>query len=189
MRWSRHAAVTYFLKRYFGWYLWLGVYTTAIGGLIGLLCFSVPFLPFLVIFFFSVYPPALVFAAPLNLVMLPVAFHRLRANPRRRMWLRLTGIVGGFFSPILPGVLAWCAWNPVGSFPVLFACRTAEPFLDRMESMTGLLIVGSIAGFFCGGLFDKHGDRGSIFDVNEALRSLRESELPPRPAARNPRRS
>jgi hypothetical protein len=181
--------MTYFLKRYFGWYLWLGVYTTAIGGLIGLLCFSVPFLPFLVIFFFSLYPAALMFAAALNLVILPVAFHALRANPRRRMWLRLTGIVGGFFSPILPGVLAWCALTPVGSFPTLFACRTAEPFLDRMESMTGLLIVGSIAGFFCGGLFDKHGDRGSIFDVNEALRSLRESELPPRPAARNPRRS
>ena len=35
--------MTYFLKRYFGWYLWLGVYTTAIGGLIGLLCFSFRF--------------------------------------------------------------------------------------------------------------------------------------------------
>ena len=105
------------------------------------------------------------------------------------MWLSVTRIVGGILSPILPAVLAWCAWNPAGSFPVLFSCRTAEPFLDRMESMTGLLIVGSIAGFFCGGLFDKHGDRGFIFDVNEALRSLRESELRPRPAARNPRRS
>jgi hypothetical protein len=53
----------HFIKRYFGWYLWLSIYTTAIGGLIGLACFSLsPFFPIFVMFFFVLYPAALALA-------------------------------------------------------------------------------------------------------------------------------
>ena len=31
-----------FLKRYFGWYVWLGLYASAIGAFVGMACFSVP---------------------------------------------------------------------------------------------------------------------------------------------------
>jgi hypothetical protein len=34
-----------FLKRYFGWYIWLGLYATAVGAFVGMACFSVPILP------------------------------------------------------------------------------------------------------------------------------------------------
>jgi hypothetical protein len=164
----------HFIKRYFGWYLWLGIYATAVGALIGLLCFS-PLLPFILIYFIPVYGYALAFAAPLNLTLLPVVFHAFRAHPKRRTLLRLTGVVGGFFSPAL-GALAWCAFIPIGTFPSLAACRAAEPLYERLSSGIGLYIVGSIAGFFCGGLFQKHGDRPSAFDVNAALQEVRESE-------------
>jgi hypothetical protein len=165
----------HFIKRYFGWYLWLGIYATAVGALIGLLCFSFPLLPIIVIYFVPLYGIALACAAPLNLTLLPVVFHAFRAHPKRRTLLRLTGVVGGFFSPAV-GALAWCAFTPIGTFPSPFACRAAEPLYDRLASLIGLYIAGAIAGFFCAGLFHKHGDRPSVFDVNAALQSLGESE-------------
>lgn len=164
----------HFIKRYFGWYLWLGIYATAVGALIGLLCFF-PLLLFIVIYFIPLYGIALACAAPLNLTLLPVVFHALRAHPKRRTLLRLTGIVGGFFSPAA-GALALCAFIPIGTFPSLAACRAAEPLYDRLTSLIGLYVVGAIAGFFCAGLFHKHGDRPSVFDVNAALQGVRESE-------------
>ena len=165
----------HFIKRYFGWYLWLGNYATAVGALIGLLCFSFPCLPFIVIYLVPLYGIALACAAPLNLTLLPVAFHAFRAHPKRRTLLRLTGVVGGFFSPTA-GALAWCAFTPIGTFPLPFACHAAEPLYDRLTSLIGLYIAGAIAGFFCAGLFHKHGDTPSVFDVNAALQQLRESE-------------
>ena len=80
----------HFIKRYCGWYLWLSIDTTAIGGLIGLVCFALnPFFPFFVMYFFVLYPAALALAAPLNLLVLPPAFHLLRNHPRRQTWLHV----------------------------------------------------------------------------------------------------
>jgi hypothetical protein len=162
------AGMWHFIRRYFGWYIWLGIYATAVGALIGLLCFSFPLLPIIVIYFVPLYGLALACAAPLNLTLLPIVFHAFRARLKRRTLLRLTGVVGGFFSPAL-GALAWCAFIPIGMFPSLFACRAAEPLYDRLTSLIGLNIAGAIAGFFCAGLFHKHGERPSVFDVNAAL--------------------
>ena len=70
-----------FLKRYFGWYLWLGIYASAIGALVGMAFFAFPFLPFLIFFFFYIFPLGFAFAAPLNLALLPVVFHLTRDDP------------------------------------------------------------------------------------------------------------
>jgi hypothetical protein len=43
--------------------------------------------------------------------------------------------------------------------PDLLICRLEAPFAARLAAMTGLLIVGAIAGFVCGGLFNKPRDK------------------------------
>jgi len=53
-----------FVKRYFGWYLWLGIYTTAIGALIGFAIFCIsPFVPVMIIWFGLLYGLAVACAA------------------------------------------------------------------------------------------------------------------------------
>jgi hypothetical protein len=166
----------HFIKRYFGWYLWLSIYTTAIGGLIGLACFSLsPFFPIFVMFFFVLYPAALALAAPLNLLVLPPAFHLLRDHPWRQTWLHLIGMAGGLLSPTLAAP-AWCMlFEP--RFPLRGLCGL-DPLGPSFEPTLSVAfaVVGLIAGFCCAGLFNKHGDRASIFDVNAALDALRQQE-------------
>jgi hypothetical protein len=161
-----------FLKRFFGWYLWLGIYTSAIGALVGMLCFSFPLLPLLIVAFFGIFPAGLVFAAPLNLIILPVAFHLCRNSTRRAVALRLTGLLGGFVSPTLGG-LTWDALHPNG--PVTFVTPPAD--LSQLWQYWSVMVafgaVGAIAGIICARLFHKHGDRASVFDVNAALDSMR----------------
>jgi hypothetical protein len=168
-----------FLGRFFGWYLWLGCYAAAIGALVGMLCFSGPLLPFLLLLFFVIYPPALAFAAPLNLFILPVAFHLLRENPKRALWLRITGVLGGFVSPTI-AVLALIALD--WKFPGSMRNIASRELSDVAASMAMFSVVGSIAGLACARIFNKHGDKASIFDVNGQLAALREQQSSARSA-------
>jgi hypothetical protein len=96
-----------FLRRFLGWYLWLGLFTTALGALVGVLV--VAFLISLVFAFIAIVPSmglGLTFAAPLGLAALPLAFHALRTSPYRPGTMGLIGAVGGFISPIAV-TLAW----------------------------------------------------------------------------------
>jgi ABC-type Fe3+ transport system permease subunit len=121
------------------------------------------------------YPAALALAALLNLVMLPSTFHLLREYPKRRRWLHLIGMAGGAVSPTLAAP-AWCTVFEA-KFPLrgLCALNPLEQSFEPALSL-GFSIVGLIAGFCCAGLFNRHGDRASIFDVNAALDALRQQE-------------
>ena len=128
-------------------YLWLSIYTTAIGGLIGLACFALsPFFPLFVMFFFVLYPAALALAAPLNLLVLPPAFHLLRDHPRRQTWLHVIGMAGGLLSPTLAAP-AWCMlFEP--RFPLRGLCAL-DPLGPSFEPALSVAfaVVGLIAGF------------------------------------------
>jgi hypothetical protein len=154
-----------FLKRYFGWYLWLGFYATAIGALAGIACFSFPFLPFLIVALGRILPAALAFAAPLNIVMLPIAFHLLRNRAGRTKWLRIVGAIGGFLSPTLAAI-AWGLIDPAGPWTVTIDPAELARLWQYAPAMIGFSVVGSIAGLVCARLFHKHGDKPSPLDAN-----------------------
>ena len=169
-----------FLRRYFGWYLWLAGYSAAIGALVGIACFAVPFLPILILLFLKLFPVAFVYAAPLNFIVLPVAFHAFRNSPRRRTALRAIGLLGGFLSPIVAG-LAWSLVDSHGPWLTpwrwLMPWGPPEAFSDLAPIMILFSAVGAIAGLVCARLFDKHGDKPSFFDVNAALDALRNEQM------------
>jgi hypothetical protein len=162
-----------FLRRYFGWYLWLGSYATAIGAVAGIACFSFPFLPILIVALGRILPAALAFAAPLNLVMLPIAFHILREREARTARLRVIGAIGGFVSPTL-AALAWGLIDPTGPWTVVVDPLELARLWQYAPAMIAFSIAGSIAGLVCARLFHKHGDKPSLFDVNAALESHRQ---------------
>jgi hypothetical protein len=165
-----------FLRRFFGWYLWLAGYSAVIGALVGMACFTVPFLPFLVVFFFYIFPVALAYAAPLNFIVLPVAFHALRTSAKRRTALRVVGLLGGFLSPAVAG-LAWGLIDLRSPWATLWRQPFPEAFWHLSEIMIVFSAVGAIAGLVCARLFDKHGDKPSVFDVNAALDALRKDQM------------
>jgi hypothetical protein len=165
-----------FLKRYLGWHIWLGLYATAIGALVGIACFAI-FLPPLVLFFFQIFAVGVAFAAPLTLLILPVALHVLRAHPRRAVALRIVGAVGGLVSPTI-ATLVWFSFDRAGPWRMGLRSEAPERLWDDLTPLLVFSLVGSIAGMVCAGLFAKHGDKAAIFDVNAALDSARGS-LPP----------
>ena len=165
-----------FLRRFFGWYLWLAGYCAVIGALVGMACFTVPFLPFLVVFFFYIFPVALAYAAPLNFIVLPAAFHALRNSARRRAALGMVGLVGGFLSPAV-AALAWGLIDLRSPWSTLWRPPSPEAFWQLSEVMIVFSPLGAIAGFVCARLFDKHGDKPSFFDVNAALDALRKDQM------------
>jgi hypothetical protein len=168
----------FFLRRLFGWYVWLGCYSAAIGALVGISFFSFPFLPVLLLFFIPIYAIGLMFAAPLNLFILPVAFHLLREHPKRALWLGIAGFLGGLASPAV-AVLALSAMHLTLSWPMTqFRSNFWEPVV-----IAGFSVIGAIAGLVCARVFNKHGDKASIFDVNGQLAALREQQSAPRSAA------
>jgi hypothetical protein len=162
-----------FLKRYVGWYLWLGCYATAIGAVAGMACFSFPFLPILIVSLGRILPAALAFAAPLNLMMLPIAFHVLKNRDSRATRLRVVGAIGGFASPTL-AALVWGLIDPTGPWTIVVNPAELARLWQYAPAMIAFSIAGSIAGLVCAGLFDKHGDRPSLFDINAALESHRQ---------------
>jgi hypothetical protein len=87
-------------------------------------------------------------------------------------------MAGGLLSPTLAAP-AWCMlFEP--RFPLRGLCalnplNPLEPSFEPALSVA-FAIVGLIAGFCCAGVFNKHGDRASIFDVNAALDGLRQQE-------------
>ena len=160
-----------FLKRYFGWYLWLGLYTTVLGALVGVAFFVFPWAPVIIMFFGGVAMVALAFSAPLNLVVLPIAFHILRDRPGRAAALRMVGAVGGFLSiPPVAAVLGLVRdsgpWQP-WILPGWDAFAAALPMLLTFS------LIGAVAGMVCAKRFYRHGDAGSLFDINAALDYVR----------------
>jgi hypothetical protein len=166
----------FFLRRFFGWYLWLAGYSAVIGALVGMACFTVPLLPILVALFFYVFPVALAYAAPLNFIVLPAAFHALRNSARRRAGLRVVGLLGGFLSPAVAG-LAWGLIDSHSPWRMLWRPPSQEAFWQLSEIMIVFSPVGAIAGLVWARLFDKHGDKPSVFDVNAALDALRKDQM------------
>jgi hypothetical protein len=162
LRASRRA-MWLFLKRYFGWYLWLGIYASAIGSLVGMAFFAFPFLPFLIFFFFYIFPLGFALAAPLNLALLPVVFHLTRDDPRRRRTLRLAAAIGGTVSPLI-------GWSVAGT---LFLPNAATPRDLFPFPFVFFGFIGALAGMVCARLWHKHGDKASIFDVNGQLDATR----------------
>jgi hypothetical protein len=135
-----------FLRRYCGWYFWLGLYTSIIGALIGMACFAIFFLLIVLAGIAHLFPWAFAFAAPLNLVMLPIAFHLLCDHPDRKSSLQLVGLIGGFVSPTL-GLLVLGIFN-----------REARTMLGNLTSLVAILgIAGSIAGAMCARLWNRRG--------------------------------
>ena len=152
----------HFLKRYFGWYLWLGIYASSVGALVGMAFFAFPFLAFLIFFFFYIFPLGFAFAAPLNLIVLPVVFHLMRDAPNRTRMLRLAAATGGTVSPLV-------GWLVAGT---LFLPNAATP-RDIFPLFPFLGFIGALAGMVCARLWHKHGDKASIFDVNAQLDAAR----------------
>lgn len=161
------------LKRYLGWYVWLAAFCAVIGGVVGLACFAVVLLPLVALSITVVLPVAVAYATPLNVLILPIAFHRLRNSQRRRTLLRATGLLGGFISPGLI-VLAVKLSDPVSGSSIGNALLLADQW-----GPIGLLVfsaVGAVAGLICANLFDRYGDKPSPFDVNTSLEALRSDE-------------
>jgi MFS family permease len=128
-------------------------------------CFALPLLPVLIVFFPRIFALGLMIAAPLNLVLLPAAFHALRGRPDRAKLLRRLGLAAGGLSPL--GWLLVNALSPDGGGPGSF---------DLLIPAICFAIAGAIAGAVCARLWHKHGDRASIFAVNAALDHLRSQQ-------------
>jgi hypothetical protein len=158
-------AMWLFLKRYFGWYLWLGIYASSIGALVGMAFFAFPFLPFLILGFFKVFPVGFAFAAPLNLVLLPVVFHLTRDRKDRPRALGRAAAIGGTVSPLI-------GWLVAGE---LFF-KTAAISRDLWPTFILFGCTGALAGMVCARLWIKHGDQPSIFDLNGQLEAARAAQ-------------
>jgi hypothetical protein len=174
------ASMWHFLERYFGWYLWLAAYCTVIGALVGLACFTIVLLP-LFLWFAPVLavlfaPAGLAYAAPLNVLVLPVAFHCLRHSQHRQALLQLVGILGGFVSPGLVMLAAELADPDKTSSITRALLLTAQPNLARLALLS---VAGAIAGVVCAKLFHKHGSKPSLFDINANLEALRRDRTLP----------
>jgi hypothetical protein len=159
-----------FLGRFFGWYVWLGCYTAAIGALVGM-SFFFPLLPILIVLFVPIYTVALTFAAPLNLLILPVAFHVLREHPKRALWLGVAGCLGGLVSPAI-AVLTLMGLGIPFPWPMAHWNQT----FWESPVIAAFSVIGAIAGLICARVFNKHGDKASLFDVNGQLAALREQQ-------------
>ena len=162
----------HFLARYFGWYLWLAAYCTVIGALVGLACCAVLLLPFIVIFIVYLLPVAVAYAAPLNILVLPVVFHCVRHRQHRSMLLQIVGSLGGFVSAGLVMVAAEWA-DPAKASLIARALLLAEANPARLVLLS---VAGAIAGVVCARLFHKHGDKASVFDINANLEALRKEQ-------------
>jgi hypothetical protein len=167
-----------FIKRYLGWYFWLGLYTTGVGALIGVLIFFVLLSGFLAVFLIFVIPKVLIvavtFAAPLNLVMLPVTFQALRESVERRRAMRVVGAAGGFLSPLL----ATFVWRWVDPSDGFFREVLQYPSSTFGNVYLFFPFVGAVSGIVCGGAFEARGDKASIFDADAALEAVRKSGGP-----------
>jgi hypothetical protein len=155
--------IKWFLASRGGWYLWLGLYTAAINAVAGIACFSVPFLPLLIVSLDRILPAALAFAAPLNIVILPIAFHILRNRKSRVAGLRIAGAVGGFASPTLVAP-AWGLLDPTGPWTVVVDPTNLGRLAQYAPAMIAFSIAGSIAGMVCATRFHKHGEKPSLFE-------------------------
>jgi hypothetical protein len=162
----------HFLARYFGWYLWLAAYCTIIGALVGLACCAVFLLPFILIFIVYLLPVAVAYAAPLNMLVFPLAFHCLRNGRRRLVFLQAVGLLAGFVSPGLVMLTAELA-DPAKTSSAARALLLAQ---DNPVRLALLSVAGALAGIVCAKLFHKHGDKPSIFDVNAQLEALRKDQ-------------
>ena len=107
--------------------------------------FSFPFLPILVLLFIPIFATALVFAAPLNLFILPVAFHLLREHPERAWWLGIAGFLGGIRPRRRSRYWRCVRWTSRFPWPwTHFRSNFGEPIAIAVFS-----VIGSIAGLVC----------------------------------------
>jgi hypothetical protein len=90
--------------------------------------------------------------------------------------LRVVGVLGGLLSPTV-AALAWGLIDLRSPWATLWRPPSLEAFWQLSEIMIVLSPVGAIAGLVCARLFDKHGDKPSVFDVNAALDALRKDQI------------
>ena len=154
--------MTFFVQRYVSHYLWLGLFASIVASLIGMFILALPGFPLMLTLFVQVFFVGCVMEAPLNLVMLPIVFHLARFSSRRQLALRLVGGLGGLLSPSI-AILIWGALDPHGAFGDFFLFGASRVIVERWPTWLGFSFSGAVAGLICAGLFNKHGDRPSVF--------------------------
>ena len=154
--------MSYFILRYVTHYLWLGLFASIVASLIGMFILALPGFPLMLTLFVQVFFVGCVMEAPLNLVILPVVFHLTRFSSRRRTVLLLAGGIGGLLSPGI-AIFIWGALDPRGAFGDFFIFDASRLVVERWPSLLGFSISGAVAGLICAGLFNKHGDRPTVF--------------------------
>ena len=153
------------VKRYLGWYLWLGSFTTFAGAIIGCALFGC-----LIFFFLAIlmgFKLGLIISAPVNLVILPIAFHLSRASSHRASIMRLSGGIAGCATPVI-AILLLRQVAPQILPPGLSGLAPVDDI-----SLLPLMGTGIAAGIWCGWFFERRGDNSSIFDVNAGLEAAR----------------
>jgi hypothetical protein len=150
-----------YIARYFRLHLWLGLAATAYAalgwGIIGIPLSSSP-----VAFAIKL---GLTFSAPVNLIVVPLAYALLERLPARATVLRYLGIVSAFGWPyICVYVLRW-----VDAAALLNALR-GDPFVAEIL-IVPLMGFSALAGLSCAMLFNRFGGIREAADVAAALRS------------------
>jgi hypothetical protein len=115
-----------------------------LGSFVGCFVVGFPFGPVGLLFAPIGFPLGVVFAVPVNFVLLPLVWLRVPEIPSKPVWLLAVGCVGGFFSPSLIVLLA-----AFGERLIKYNPRLALEWHPALLAS----VAGAVAGTVCAAFF------------------------------------
>jgi len=147
------------MARYFHHDIWLASVATILA-VIGWIILFIPLSPTPLV---SGLKFGLVFSAPVNFIVVPLAYRLLPHQPDGATFLRVVGLAAGFATPYL-SIFVWRPQDMFGRLPLSQGDNIANNLL-----LIPFMVLGALAGITYAKAFIRFGEVSSLFDLRAVM--------------------